>query len=273
MRAAVIFGLGCSSNDLRPFQAKKISPERIEWYVGLPVLVVPTGSGNDFARALGLRHIRDSLAAWGRFLAIRDNLRTIDLGLITALGNEAGASHEPHYFGSVAGIGLDAEVARRANSLPRWLRAHGGYAISLIPALFRFAPFPMKILTSDQTGEWPTRTEQPTILAAFANTSTYGDGMKIAPQARMDDGLLDVCVIGALNPFKLACSFPKVYFGRHLTIREVEYFRTPSARAETKRPLDVYADGEFVCHTPVEIGIQREALRMIVPPLNQNFKD
>jgi diacylglycerol kinase (ATP) len=300
MRAAAILGPGCSAKDLSPFQ----TDASIDWRIGLttapdqadvillfggdgtihrhlsplvklglPVLVVPAGSGNDFARALGLRRVRDSLAAWHRFLATRDNLRTVDLGMITALGDEAGASsHEPRYFCSVAGIGLDAEVARRANSLPRWLRAHGGYALSLGPALFGFAPFPMRILTSTQAGEWQTHGEQPTILAAFANTSTYGDGMKIAPQARMDDGLLDVCVIGALNPIKLACLFPTVYFGRHLTIREVEYFRTSRARVQTDRPLDVYADGEFICRTPVEIGIQPGAMRMIVPPRSDDFK-
>ena len=69
------------------------------------------------------------------------------------------------------------------------------------------------------------RSNQPTILAAFANTSTYGGGMKIAPHAQMDDGHLDVCVIGGMDPFKLACMFPTVYFGRHLRIREVDYFQ------------------------------------------------
>jgi len=100
---------------------------------------------------------------------------------------------------------------------------------------------------------------------AFANTSTYGGGMKIAPHAKMDDGKLDVCVIGGLHPFKLACMFPTVYFGRHLSIREVAYFQAPRARAETETLLDVYADGEFVCRTPVEIGIAPRALKVLVP--------
>src|SRR5437868_2883764 len=66
---------------------------------------------------------------------------------------EAPAPHEPaavhgaRYFCSAAGVGLDGEVARRANQLPRWLRAHGGYVMSLAPAIFRFAPLPMKIMT------------------------------------------------------------------------------------------------------------------------------
>jgi diacylglycerol kinase (ATP) len=110
-----------------------------------------------------------------------------------------------------------------------------------------------------------SRSDQPTILAAFANTSTYGGGMKIAPHAQMDDGQLDVCVIGGIDPFKLACLFPTVYFGRHLNIRGIEYFQAARLRVETESPLDVYADGEFVCRTPVEVGLKPGALKVLTP--------
>jgi diacylglycerol kinase (ATP) len=296
MRAAAILGLGCSARNLTPFQ----TDPTIEWRIGmpatsdqadvvllfggdgtihrhlgqlvklgLPVMVVPVGSGNDFARALGLRRVRDSLLAWRRFCAGQDNLRTIDLGVVLPLDAVAGGAPAPHescrYFGSVAGVGLDGEVARRANGLPRWVRGHGGYALSLVPILFRFAPLPMKILVPDEAGGWTTRSDQPTILAASANTSTYGGGMKIAPRARMDDGQLDVCVIGGIDPFKLACLFPTVYFGRHLGIRDVEYFQAARVRLETEVPLDVYADGEHVCQTPVEVAVRGGALKAITP--------
>jgi diacylglycerol kinase (ATP) len=311
MRAAAIFGLGCSAGNLRPFQPDS----GIEWRIGmpaapdhadvillfggdgtihrhlsqlvklgLPVLIVPAGSGNDFARALGLRRVRDSLAAWQRFCAGRDNVRAIDLGVINPLGaaRESPALHNSAcnsvlgtkcYFCSVAGLGLDSEVARQANALPRWLRGHGGYALTLAATIFRFAPFPMKVFTADGTGGWMTRSDQSTILAAFANTSTYGDGMKIAPQAQMDDGLLDVCVIGGVAPFKLISMFPTVYIGRHLSIREVEYFQAQQLRVETETPLEIYADGEFVCRTPVEFGVERGALQIIVHPSQTSFQN
>jgi diacylglycerol kinase (ATP) len=353
MRAAAIFGLGCSPHDLKPFQDDE--SHKTDWRfgmpaasdqadaillfggdgtihrhlsqlvkLGLPVLVVPTGSGNDFARALGLRSMRDSLSAWRLYRSEKNHVRAIDLGVITpleaaprapSLAENSPPSVPPldaplatRYFCSVAGVGLDAEVSRRANHLPRWLRGHGGYALALAPTMFQFAPFPMTILTPDVPSptdnchpdrtspfpkgmesalegpavlphslhfqnraprpetKWEIKKSQPTLLAAFANTPTYGGGMKIAPRAQMDDGLLDVCAIGAVDPFKLACMFPTVYFGRHLRIREVDYFTAAHLRVETDHPFDLYADGEYVCRTPAEISIRRDALRVIVRP-------
>ena len=287
MRAAAILGLGCSSKDLRPFQ----SDAKLEWQMGmpssgdevdailivggdgtvhrhlgqlvklgLPVLVVPAGSGNDFARSLGLGSVRDSVTAWKHFCAGEVAARAIDLGTIS----DEGAAHQ-RYFCCVAGVGLDSEVARKANELPRWLRGRGGYALSLVPKIFSFAPFPMKVLAAGENGDWDTRSDQPTMLAAFANGPLYGGGMRIAPRAKMDDGMLDVCIVGGVDPFKLFCLFPIVYSGQHLKVREVQYFQSTAVRVETEHPLDVYADGEFVCRTPVEISVQSAALKVIAP--------
>jgi len=107
--------------------------------------------------------------------------------------------------------------------------------------------------------------DQPSVLAAFANAPFYGDGMKIAPHARLDDGLFDVCLIRGIDKFKLFCLFPSVYFGGHLGLKEVEYFHSARAVVETEYPLDVYADGEYVCKTPVEFRVERAALRVIIP--------
>jgi len=176
------------------------------------------------------------------------------------------STSQEHYFGTVAGVGLDGEIARRANHLPRWFRGNGGYALTLLPTLFRFAALPMKIALTGKTADSSPRDDfQFTVLAAFANVPTFGGGMKIAPQARFDDGELDVCIIRDIDKFKLFCLFPTVYFGRHLRMKEVEYSRAVSVRVETEYPLDVYADGEYVCRTPIEVSLKRNALRVIVP--------
>lgn len=301
MRAAAILGLGCSAKNLKPFQSDPSvewrmgipgSPEQADVILlfggdgtvhrhlgqlvllGLPVLVVPAGSGNDFARSVGLGRVRDSLTAWRKFCSDSANVRSIDLGVIAAVENAGGApaAHgtlAPHerYFCCVAGVGLDGEVARRANHLPRWLRGHGGYMLTVVPTIFTFAPLPMKILTSSESKDesWTVRSDQPTLVAAFANTPSFGGGMKIAPRAKMDDGLLDMCIVGAVAPLRLLRLFPSVYSGHHLSMREVEYSQASRVRVETEHPLDVYADGEYVCRTPVEIDVHRAALKIVTP--------
>jgi diacylglycerol kinase (ATP) len=297
MRAAAILGLGCSAKDLKPFQAD----DGVEWRMGMPgagdadvillfggdgtihrhlgqlvklgvpVLVVPAGSGNDFASSLGLRRVRDSLAAWREFCGSLANVRDVDLGIISAVPGlgEVPSIQGPRYFCCVAGVGFDGEVARRANRLPRWLRGNGGYVIAVTPTIFTYDPVPIKVLTKEDdaaaTDGWKVRSDQPALIAAFANTPLYGGGMKVAPRAKMDDGLLDVCIVGAVRPLRLLRLFPTVYSGNHLKVREVEYFPASRVRVETGDPMDVYADGEFVCRTPIEVSVQRAALRVIVP--------
>jgi diacylglycerol kinase (ATP) len=284
MRAAAVFGLGTSPKNLEPFRASSTT----EWMegvpassseadailifggdgtihrhlpalvrLGLPVLVVPVGSGNDFARALRLRSLRDSLQAWRGFEAGKVQAQPIDLGTI-----KPGATPDPlRYFCCVAGCGLDSATAENANKMPRWLRGHGGYVLALMPVLFRFPAISMS-LTSIH-GETRTETTELTLLAAFANTRFYGGGMRIAPQAELADGKLDVCRIHTLNPFKLFCMFPTVYFGKHLWMPEVEYWKADRVCLTTEKPLPIYADGEYVCETPVEIGVRPGALRVI----------
>lgn len=296
MRVAAIFGPGCSAKDLRPFQkssdatwltglpADSSEADAVLVFggdgtvhrhlaelvrLGLPVLVVPCGSGNDFARALGLCRVSDSLAAWHKFSKSGGNSWTIDLGTIMPLpSKDAGEGARAtqltplHYFCCVGGVGLDGEIARRANRLPRWMRGHGGYALSLLPALARFAPVSMKI-SAGGTEPRVAGSARPVVVAAFANAPAYGGGMKIAPRAQLDDGVLDVCVIRDMSRLKLFCLFPTIYFGRHLNIQQVEYFQAESVRVETDRPLEVYADGEYVCRTPIEVRVARGALQVI----------
>jgi diacylglycerol kinase (ATP) len=287
MRAAVIFGLGTSPADLKRFQAGSAA----EWSQGLPtssghadailifggdgtihrhlpalvrlklpVLIVPSGSGNDFARALKLRSMRDSLRVWRDFESGKLGARPVDLGVIVPLASP----ERTHYFCCVAGCGLDSAAARSANRMPRWLRGHGGYALALLPLLLKLPTFSVR-LTQISGGD-RTEAEKLTLLAAFANTQFYGDGMRIAPEADFTDGKLDVCRVGRLNPLKLLSLFPTVYFGRHLLVPEVEYSRAERVHVQTETPVEIYADGEFVCETPAEISVAVGALRVICPP-------
>ncbi len=286
MRAAAILGLGTSSSDLRPFQASSSTT----WTEGLPsapsdadavvifggdgtihrhlaalvrlqlpVLIVPSGSGNDFARALRLRSGRDSVKAWRNFESGKTQARAIDLGII----RRPPSSETDHYFCCAASCGLDSDAARRANRMPRWLRGHGGYALALAPALLNLQAYPMRLTRWNDAEEDRDERSRLTLLAAFANTQFYGDGMRIAPNADPTDGQLDICRISTMNAFKLFCMFPTVYFGSHLRSPHVEYSKAQRVLVETETPLEIYADGEFVCNTPAELSVEPGALQVI----------
>ncbi len=229
----------------------------------VPLLVVPKGSGNDFAHALGIRSVAGAFAAWNTFCNVGSNVREIDLGSIIDTGPTRNPKLETrNFFCCVAGAGLDSEANRRANAMPRWLRARGGYAIGLMAALAHFRPPLMRISLAASDGV--TRTlEEPATMVAVGNAPSYGRGMRIAPRARLDDGLLDVCFVRRVAPLRLLRFFPRVYTGAHLEMREVEYAQVSRLKIETDSPLPLYADGEYICNTPVVISILPRALRVI----------
>jgi len=312
MRVAAILGLNSSSKHLQPFArisdaiwqlglpADSTSADAILIFGGdgtvhrhlaqlvrlqIPALVVPRGSGNDFARALELRSVADTLRAWRQFVALsqraersgqhqpRKNVRRIDLGKIStpasASAPVAADSSRPRsgYFCCVGGVGLDVEIARRANRLPRALRSRGGYALSLLPALLDFRPITLKVqaLSDGLSSGLTTCHQGPAMVVAFANTPTYGGGIRIAPDARLDDGQLEICVVQAMSKSRLLRLFPSVYSGRHLQLPEVKYFQADRVRIETEEPSEIYADGEYVGRTPAEVTVERALLPVIVP--------
>jgi diacylglycerol kinase (ATP) len=218
----------------------------------IPTLVVPTGSGNDFAKALGIRNVEAALRAWQQFCADGKNVREIDLGMIRARGQEI-------LFCCVAGVGMDAEANARANRMPQWLKSRGGYVLAALQSLVAFKPVEMSVKTVQR------EIRRPAFFVAVGNAHRYGGGMKVTPRALPDDGLLDICVLSKLNKLKLLCWVPTIFFGGHLRLKQVEYFQAELVRIETGRELELYADGDFACKTPVEIGVVRRALRVIVP--------
>ena len=89
--------------------------------------------------------------------------------------------------------------------------------------------------------------------------------MKIAPEARLDDGLLDVCLVAKMSKLKLLCALPTVFWGGHVNLKEVDYFRSAGVRLESDPALAIYADGEPVCRTPAEFRVIGRALKVIIP--------
>ena len=271
-----------------------------------PLLVVPTGSGNDFAESIGMRTIGTAIVAWHKFLEGGENTRTIDLGVVTPLSErpalvdehavpvsgetyigEDGTFDKPEqslgraimrqhlhhlyeavtsesYFCCVAGAGLDSATNRRANKLPAFVRSHGGYIACALASLFSYRQQKITISVPDEEG-FRARVSEPSLLAAIGNAPSYGHGMRIATDAQLDDGKLDVCFVRRAGRLRVIRMFRTVFNGKHLSLPEVEYFRAKELWLESETPLEIYADGEYICETPAEIRVKPKGLRVIVP--------
>jgi diacylglycerol kinase (ATP) len=221
----------------------------------LPLGIVAAGSGNDIARAMGLpRHDVDAA------------VRTIEAGLETGgravdavLAGPPGYSTHEWYLG-VLSCGVDAAVNARANELT-WPRGGGRYVRALLSEVSSFRPYGYRITLDDET--W----ESTGSLVAVANGSLFGGGMRIAPDARMDDGLLDVVIAGPLTRAGLVAVFPKVYSGAHLRHPAVTVVRSRTVLIEPspvgRTPPVAFADGERLGPLPLHAEVHPGAVRLL----------
>lgn len=169
-----------------------------------------------------------------------------------------------HHFACIAGTGLDAVVSRQISKYPRWLRSHGGYVLALVQVLANFHP-PQMTVSLERDGRWQTPVHEAGMVIAAGNGSRYGGGMRMAHLAELDDGLLDACFVRRLNKLRLLRLLPALFSGAHIGLKEVEYWKATRVRIQTEPVTDLFADGEYVCSTPVELSVEAAALRVIVP--------
>ncbi len=203
--------------------------------------IVSCGSGNDLARSLGLP--LEGVPAMER--ALSGTPRRIDLGRI---GDRR--------FVGAAGIGLNSEVARCANTRVRWVRGRWIYPYAVIRALLGFHAAPTTLESIDGN----ERYEGAPMLVLLANTPYLGGGMLAAPDAEVDDGRLDAIVLERMSRLGLLLiALPKVYSGRHMGLRKVRSFRVADAILTTHRTMPIYADGEPIAESgPTGISIRTE---------------
>ncbi|MFD7532567.1 diacylglycerol kinase [Streptomyces sp. NPDC059849] len=213
-----------------------------------PLGVVAVGTGNDFARALGLP-IRDPAAA-GRLAAEAlkgGGVREIDLGRVGE-----------RWFGSVLASGFDSRVNDRGNRM-RWVGGRFKYDLAILAELAAFKPIPYRVRLDDG----PVREIEATLIAV-GNGSTYGGGMRICADAVMDDGLFDVTVVGDCSRTTLLKVFPRVYKGTHLGHPKVTVHRVSSIELAAAG-VTAYADGEQLGALPLTARCVPGAVRVLVP--------
>jgi YegS/Rv2252/BmrU family lipid kinase len=211
--------------------------------------VLPGGRGNDLARVLGIPE--DAVAACATILA--GTPRPIDLGLVSAPGVSRA-------FVGIASVGFDSDANRIANEAPAWL---GGqvYAYAALRALISWRPANFEI-ELDPPGERHTFSGY---TVAAANSRAYGGGMRMAPAALLDDGLLEVIAVEHVGKGSFIANLPKVFAGTHVELPSVRVFRASEVAISSDRPFTAYADGDPIGELPLRISAVRGAINVIVP--------
>jgi YegS/Rv2252/BmrU family lipid kinase len=203
--------------------------------------IVPAGRGNDFARSLGLGTAPATVAA----TLLRADARRVDV--ITVDGRVV--------VGSVyAGVdSLASEIVDRSHHLPRRVQ----YPYAALRSLLTVRPTAYEVVVDGEAHRFEAFT------TVVANSGYYGAGMHIAPDAVVDDGLLDVVVVPAASRLRLVRSMPRLYAGTHVQLPEVVVLRGREVTVGADGPVVAYGDGERLGLLPVTATVSPAALRVL----------
>lgn len=212
---------------------------------GAPLAVIPVGTGNDFTKMLNASH--DWREACWR--ALRGETRRVDVGKCN-----------DYYFANGLGMGFDAQVALAANRID-WLRGNVVYGFALAQVLVLQHSRPRVRVQHD--GE---SLETDITLLTVNNGRVEGGSFVMAPDAEIDDGLLDVVVAKGMGRLSIVRFLPQVLSGRHIDNPMVITYRTTKLTVESDVPLPVHADGElhYTGATRLEIEIMPKRLEVII---------
>lgn len=205
----------------------------------IPLGVIPCGTGNDFARSIGVYKL--SLTQQMDLIA-QSNSRAIDLGRV-----------EQTWFAAILSSGFDALVNERANVM-QWPKGRMRYNIAMIEKIIQLRAHSYRIrLDGDHIDVDAT-------LVTVANGPSYGGGMNVCPDAKLTDGLFDVMVLGKVSRSELLKVFPKVYSGRHVGHPAVTFYRC--REIEIVGSGSSYADGEPISRLPLTATCLSNAMKV-----------
>ena len=208
----------------------------------IALAVVPAGTGNDFARAVGA--YKKSVEEI--FNAIRSQDPTaIDLGLVTG-------DFGRRWYVQVLSTGFDALVNNLANKIT-WPKGQIKYTLATIFTLARFKPIKYELIIDDK------KFNQNLMLLSVANGETYGGGMRICPNASNSDGIFDILLVHPVSKIVLLTIFPKVFAGKHIPHPRIEIFH--GKEVKILADATAFADGEFISKLPIEIKNVQNALK------------
>jgi diacylglycerol kinase (ATP) len=214
--------------------------------------ILPVGGGNDFAAALGIP--RDPVKAAAAVL--RGRPRRVDL--VSART----ADGRTRFYVGGGGVGLDAEAARYASGLYRHFPGRIRYIAAALRALAGYKALEVRM-------EFPGSEQNPVaawiLLAGALNTPTYGAGLRLAPGATVDDGLLHVFLVEDLSTLSVLKLLPRLVASGELRTPRVKRWQASKVRLTTRKPSAFHGDGEILGSTPVEIELLPRAVQVLAP--------
>jgi diacylglycerol kinase (ATP) len=214
--------------------------------------VVPRGTGDDFARTFGIPTDVESALA----VAANGQARPVDVGRATYAVDEGTAER---YFANFAGAGISGAIARRGARTSRRLGAKAAYMWATVAVFLRWSSVPMRIELDGELREGQM------FEVVVSNGMYAAGGMKIAPEARPDDGQFDAVLIGDVSKADFVTTFPKIYRGRHTSHPKIDVVRASTIAVDASQPLPVVLDGEQPGTTPARFEIVPGALKLRAP--------
>ena len=211
---------------------------------GATMGLIPGGRGNDLARVLEVPSEPEAAVA----VLAAGATREIDVGEVNG-----------HRFLGIASCGFDSDANRIANEA-KWVRGQLVYAYAALRALVGWKQATFTLALDGESAELRG------YGVAIANSRAYGGGMYAAPDAELDDGLLDVVTLREVRKLRfLTHTLRKVFDGSHVELPEIDVHRAAEVRIEADRPFAVYADGDHLADLPATVTLLPRALRVIAP--------